>query len=752
MQSPFAFLANSIIRHPKTVAAVVFGVILVMIFFASGVQMKTGTETYVDITTPTGSLIKHYEDTYSSDSIILMFEGDAVYMPETLDYLRDLSNDIENEYQIVSVSSIIDLVDLYNGGIIPGSEAEIKSIVDQYKDVIPGASTTGTMTLMQVVVQPGLSDSAASAALSNIRSVVETHTPPPGISVTVTGTAAFSDEMQTSMGTSTGMLIGLAMLLMVVAMGLLFGHVRYRFLPVFIVLMGVVVSFGMMGASGTGLTMMVMAAFPVMIGIGIDYAIQFQTRFDEEVKKTSIDEAVYTTVTQSGSAVAIAMVATSLGFIALSTAPFPMVVDFGVICVVGVLSCYLCALVIVPTFAKLVNYRPLDPKPAKNGKGNKLSMMERYDIVLAKVAAWIADHPVGVLLLVGCVAMIGIPLDDKIVINTEEEAMVPPTMPAKVSMDKLGSAMGSTSTIPLVVRSDDIFEPATLQWMVDITDYEELKHSEITGATSIASVLTSLNGGTLPQDREQIDALLEQVPENTLTRYTDGQMEAVIEFSTVSLDLNSMKALLDNMRTDLEWYEKEPGTTAVFTGSMALFGDMIDGITESKSTMNMLGFGLIFVFLLLIYRKATAITPIIPIIMIVGWNAVIMYVLGLEYNLLTATLGAMTIGVASEYTILIMERYDEERERGLSCHDAIQVSIQKIGTAISISGLTTVFGFSALTLSEFPIMANFGLVTVITVAFSLVGAILVMPAVLAITSRIQDWFAARESVKRSKTV
>ncbi|WP_245618680.1 hypothetical protein [Methanogenium cariaci] len=62
--------------------------------------------------------------------------------------------------------------------------------------------------------------------------------------------------------------------------------------------------------------------------------------------------------------------------------------------------------------------------------------------------------------------------------------------------------------------------------------------------------------------------------------------------------------------------------------------------------------------------------------------------------------------------------------------------------------MTTVFGFSALTLSEFPpIMANFGLVTVITVAFSLVGAILVMPAVLAIVSNIQDWLAARKSAK-----
>ncbi|MDE4908330.1 hydrophobe/amphiphile efflux-3 (HAE3) family transporter [Methanogenium marinum] len=747
MQSPFALLANSINHHPKTVAAVVVGVILVMMFFASGVTMKTGTETYVDITSPSGSLIKHYEDTYSSDSIILMFEGDGVYMPQTLDYIQGLSEDIGNEYQVVSVASIIDLVDIYNGGVIPGSETEIKSIVDQHKDVIPGASTTGAMTLMQVVVQPGLSDSASTAALNNVRSVVAAHTPPPGISVTVTGTAAFADEMKTSMGSSTGMLIGLAMLLMIVAMAFLFGHVRYRFLPVLIVMMGVIVSFGVMGATGTGLTMMVMAAFPVMIGIGIDYAIQFQTRLDEEVRKGSIEDAVFTTVTQSGSAVAIAMVATSLGFIALTMAPFPMVVDFGVICVVGVASCYLCALVIVPTFATLVKYRPLEPKPHKSGTGHQVSVMDRYDIVLGKTAGWIANHPVGVLLLVGCIAVIGITLDDKIVINTEEEAMVPPTMPAMVSMNKLGSAMGSTSTIPLVVRSDDIFEPDTLQWMYALTEYEELKHSEITGATSIASILTSMNGGELPQDREQIAALLKLIPETTISRYTDGQMEGVIEFSTEDLDLNNMKALLDEMREDLTWYETDAGTTGVFTGTLVLFGDMIDGITESKSDMNLMGFGLIFAFLLLIYRKATAITPIIPIIMIVGWNAVIMYVLGLEYNILTATLGAMTIGVASEYTILIMERYDEERERGLSCHDAIQMSIQKIGTAITISGLTTVFGFSALTLSEFPIMSNFGLVTVITVAFSLVGAIMVMPAVLAVVSQIQDWFAARKSAK-----
>ena len=70
----------------------------------------------------------------------------------------------------------------------------------------------------------------------------------------------------------------------------------------------------------------------------------------------------------------------------------------------------------------------------------------------------------------------------------------------------------------------------------------------------------------------------------------------------------------------------------------------------------------------------------------------------------------MTIGVAAEYTILVMERYAEEEER---LHDpiaAIQESVQKIGTAITVSGLATFFGFSALCLATFPIISNFGII------------------------------------------
>ncbi|NLA31043.1 MAG: MMPL family transporter, partial [Methanomicrobiales archaeon] len=127
--------------------------------------------------------------------------------------------------------------------------------------------------------------------------------------------------------------------------------------------------------------------------------------------------------------------------------------------------------------------------------------------------------------------------------------------------------------------------------------------------------------------------------------------------------------------------------------------------------------------------------PVIPIIFIVGWNGAIMYLLNLDYTPLTAVLGSMTIGVASEYTILIMERCEEELARGMEFLDAIQTAVQKIGIAVTVSGLTTVFGFSALILSTFNIVSNFGIVTVISVGFSLMGAIIVMPAVLALMHR-----------------
>ena len=119
--------------------------------------------------------------------------------------------------------------------------------------------------------------------------------------------------------------------------------------------------------------------------------------------------------------------------------------------------------------------------------------------------------------------------------------------------------------------------------------------------------------------------------------------------------------------------------------------------------------------------------PLIPIVLIIGWNGAAMYLLGIDYNILTATMGAMTIGVAAEYCIMMVERIYEEMETQ-DVLTAVLAGTGKIGAAISVSACATMAAFSALIVSDFPIIRVFGFVTVIAMAFTLFGAVVAVSA------------------------
>lgn len=164
-------------------------------------------------------------------------------------------------------------------------------------------------------------------------------------------------------------------------------------------------------------------------------------------------------------------------------------------------------------------------------------------------------------------------------------------------------------------------------------------------------------------------------------------------------------------------------------------GDLIDNVGISKNRMTALGFIMVPGFLVLVYRRFKSLLPAIPVVMIIGWNTLVMYILNIDYTPLTACLGSMTIGLAMDYTILVMERFEEELERGEDFPGALQKGVRKMGSAITISGLTNLLGFSSMILSDFNVIKMFGETTVITIFFSIVGGVIVMPAVIALFYR-----------------
>lgn len=754
MNSPFEILAEMIYKRPYIAAVLIVIMMTVAAYGLTMVSMKTGTDTFVYPDDPVGSLIDHYSEEFGSSSIILIIEGQDLTSPGTLEYLDLLEEDLSNEKDVSDVISLASVLRSLNKGVLPQNTAEINNILDSTPEsVLEVVLPSPMMSFMFINLESGLSEDTQASAVYMVESVLECSPPPAGVTITVSGGPVFDIEMEEDMGANIFTLIILALIFMIIAMAFLFGYVRYRMLPVLVVFCGIILTFGVMGFAGLKISSVVVAAFPVLIGIGIDYGIQFHSRLDEEIHKTSsLKDAISITLTNSGPAIFLAMFATSLGFAALILiGPAPMIEDFGVICIVGIACCYIASLLIIPTFAVIMKYKPkasaLKPIGNTDVKGEKKggSIMERYDLLLGNIAAKIAKNPVPVILVVLMIGVIGFQLDDQIIIDVDEDAMVSQTMPARISMDKIESVIGSTNTITAYVRGDSIKDLATLQWMEDFSNYVLDKQSNVIGASSIVDVIKQYNGGVLPNNQYEINAIWDEIPSDTLDTYVLGNTEAVIDFSINDISMPQTLALIHNMEDDLDWYGSHPGITIAFTGQTVMLTWLMDHISDSKNLMTYAGFALIFAYLVLIYRKFSAISPLIPIIIIIGWNSLIMYSLGMSYSLITAGLGAMTIGIACEYTILIMERYQEEKEKGTDMITSIQTAVQKIGTAITVSGLTTILGFSALILATAPMIQSFGITTVVTVAFSLIGAIVIMPAAIALIEQFRTFLDKRGS-------
>ncbi|MFA7694913.1 MAG: hydrophobe/amphiphile efflux-3 (HAE3) family transporter [Methanoregula sp.] len=752
----FSTLAQWVNRRPQRVIGIIAVVFIIALIGTTMITMQTGTDTYLDRQSSLGITNKHYTDTFAADSLILIVETSDPLNPDVLNYLDRLEGDIRQQQNIAGASSIADVLKSMNGGVLPQSKGEIDQLVGKIPPAtLKVANPSKVLTLVQVPMSEALSDNTKTATLNNIESLVDHSNPPTGVKVSVSGNPAFAAQMKSEMGSQMGVLIGGAMILMVIVMGLLFSYVSYRFLPVVFVGLGLTTALGLMGLAGIELNLAVLGAFPVMIGLGIDYAIQFHARLDEEARKGSLDDAVFITITKTGPAVMYAMLATSLGFAAMFVSSVPMVRSFGLVAMIGIMSCYGVSLVGIPAVAHVFHYTPKPQAPqvcyavgkeACDALPHQKKRAWSYGRFLTDTSVRIAKNPVPVLIIAILIAVIGFQIDPLIPIQTNENTFVPSDMPAKIQMDKITRILGATSTADFYIQGGRVTDLDTIRWMNGFEEYELTHHQELTSATSIVTYVKAYNNGAMPATPAQLNAVLDKIPASVKDQYISGSMRGVIHFGTIKLQIPQEEDLKNQMENDIAFLQPPPGIVIEPVGNFAVFTTLIGDLSASKDEMTILGFALIFVFLALVYRHIHAVSPLIPIILIVGWNSVAMYAMGLAYTPMTATLGSMTIGVAAEYTILVMERYTEEEER---LHDhiaAIQESVKRIGTAITVSGLATFFGFSALCLASFPIISNFGISTLIAVGFSLCGAIFIMPAILSLMGQFTEWLEKRKAV------
>lgn len=714
------------------VAAIILTVVSIQYAQQIEAQGMT-TESMVGKDSPLYQLYDHlYAEKFGTESIAVLIEGDGITKHETLKAMLRLSDKMTQAPDVIGVQSIANVVadaEERQTGIrdIP-SQDRIDEILasPEIAPIVNAMRPDERHTMLSIELPVSLTETQLGELYTETNGQVKMADFPPDIGVTVTGKPALMMSITSEMNKSNGPILALAGILMVVALLLTFRHVKWPLLPIPVVFLGVTWTFGAMGFFHIPFTMVSMSAFPVLIGIGIDYAIQFHNRIDEEFAKgTAPVKAVVETVNHVSIPVMIALIITAMGFVSLLTSSVPMTRDFGLTCLIGLFLCYLSALFVGVTLLYIVERRG-SSKKRDIGTETELKVPEETAIGLAieKIAMFCIQRWQLVLALALLLSLVGTYADTQVLVDTDFKNYLPSDLPPLIDFRHMSNVFGGTDTVELLVQSDDITDPKTLQWMDEFSTYLKNSRGQIEDAASIATYVKQANGGEMPQDQTTTRNLINSLPSAVRDRYLDGHDTAIIDLNvgqTLSqLGAEGTDRLIKEIDKDIAWHPPPPDVSVRETGDAVVMTTVIAALTTGRTQMTLLGLVLIFIVLLAVYRDLIkALLPVLPMMVVIGWMGGVMYFANLKYTPLTATLGALILGCGSEYAILMMERFYEELGKIGDPGEALGIASRRIGSALIASGLTTVFGFGALMASPFLITSNFGLVTVMAVVFAL---------------------------------
>ncbi|MCJ7443048.1 MAG: RND family transporter [Methanotrichaceae archaeon] len=754
-----------IARNPVLIIVAAVLLTLIAFHYAQQIEMQgMNTESFVGKDSPLYQIYDHlYVEKFGTESISVLIEGDDITKPDPLKAMLALSDKMGYIPNVIGVQSIASIV-----ADTEADETGIRSIPDGRKidEILARPENSRIVkvilpdrrhTMLSVEVPVSLTEGQLNEIYRETGEQVKLANFPPDVGVTVTGRPALMTSITEEMAKSNGPLLALAGLFMILALVLTFRHVKWPLLPIPIVFLGIIWTFGAMGLLHISFNMVSMSAFPVLVGIGIDYAIQFHNRLDEEYARGgSPIKAVTETINHVSRPVMIALIVTATGFISLLTSSVPIVRDFGITCLIGLFLCYISALFVGVTTLNIIEKRDFHTIELNAQESYERAPKETaIGLILGKTAEFCIRNWQPILVAALFLSLFGIYADKQVPVDTDFKNYVPQDLAPLVEFRHMSDIFGGTDSIKLLIQGSDITNPETIKWMDDFSTYLVNSREQIYGASSIATYVKQANGDTIPTDQTMLRNLIDGLPAIARNKYIDGQNTAIIDLNvgqTVSkLGAEGTDRLIKEIGKDIAWHPPPPDVSVRETGDPVVMTTVISALTTGRTEMTLTGLLLIFLLLLIVYKGDVikALLPVLPMLVVIGWMGGVMYVTGLKYTPLTATLGALILGVGSEYAILMMERFYEELQRVGEPMKALNVASRRLGSALVASGLTTVFGFAALIASPFSITSNFGLLTVLAIIFALITTFTVFLVLLfrMETSRAQLMTAGAQFYK-----
>lgn len=641
----------------------------------------------------------------------------------------------------------------------------------------PILSADSTLWILQV--DPNISNEERKSKQNQIRELFEDLSEESEMNYGVASLDLISHDIDEGTFDNLATLILLAVLVVVLLLAISFRSVKGVVFPLVGLSSALIWTYGFLNLAGARFTALEVAVAPLVLGLGIDYSIHLQRRYNSFRSEVSDASSAWLgACAKLSTPLGLAVITTVSAFLANIISPLPPLETFGIALAVGVISAFVNATVVVGALHVVLDSSSNDVvnEPIRMPKlASRVVELQRSQQAIVLIMALIITGAA----IVGAMGLetefdLSDFLDEDMEImevrnqlETEYESagwkvvyvlMEPSSGKESISDDKslltemrgLHSDLANNHDVVGGGNSDG--SPSyegPYKVLYDAVDNDKQFGERYGLVISKGRLIYSsnLNLGGAFQELSMNDS--------TADPFTNDSWADRVS-KTVSLDGESIVFIRIEIRVDastssdtsrvVEWFEEELGSedddgkmrselsgVAVIhvTGDLVALQNVLDGLNSSQLSSTAISFTVSFLVLLLLTRRPVpALVVLTPVVLATIWVVGSMVLLSLKWNVLTVMVTALSLGIGIDYVIHMWRRFEAEREKRENIWDALEETLSTTGVALILSAGTTALGFLVLLLSPMPVVQQFGLVTALTVTFSLILSIIVLPVLL----------------------
>ena len=522
----------------------------------------------------------------------------------------------------------------------------------------------------------------------------------------------------------------------------------------------------------------------ILIGLGVDYAIHFTSRYREEIGSgNSIIGSTSSTLKSVGIALTLATLATIVGFLTNIVSPLPELKDFGILVSTGIFFAFFLVMTFVPAIRTL-----LDKRAETKGNISTEAFSSSGESVLNKIAAssGIIPKRLKLIALALLVAISGYGYFSFTNLETifEFTDFLPEDDPVVQTLDLLteefGGGFGETTAV--LIEGENLATPEIHNALIESINNLSDKENIVVYAGNVAaeSVIGTVGQLLAPQgaapgappampDMELlgtlgsfgVDLMSGSQGIDALRVKDSGDVQGLYEY-LVSTDPEAFLAsLYFNEESTVTAQQVRITTSAGSLGAAQLRDDIYDAFTPlsslgvsiaatndaivtqsvsdliSESQFQSLIFAILasMTFLILYYlidirKPFLGVITILPVVAIVMGTYLGMYFLDIPLNPVTSTLSGLAIGIGVPFVIHVTNRFRETLLIAPNPVEAVKTTLKTTGGSLFGSAFTTMAGFGILMTSSLKPFQQMGQVVVVALGFALVASILILPTLL----------------------